>query len=95
MDTLLHLLVAGLTTAGVYCLIGYSFDLCWRVAKVFNIAQPSCGIFGVFVYLWLRRYQVPLWMGVIVAILLAGMLGLLAERIAITPLRHSKVISFR
>jgi len=87
-------ILGGLTIGGAYCLIGYGFVLCWRVAKVINLAQVNSGLFGGFVCLWLTHLKFPLFVGIIAGILASGLLGFLTDRLIINPLRRSKIIAW-
>jgi branched-chain amino acid transport system permease protein len=94
MAIIIQVILGGLVIGGVYCLIGYGFVLCWRVAKVLNLGQASSGVFGAFICLYLVRFGVPLPLSFICGILVAGVLGLITERLIINPLRRSKIIGW-
>ncbi len=94
MSLALQIILGGLTIAGVYCLIAYGFVLCWRVAKVINLAQVNSGLFGGFLCLWLTGIGIPLPVSIIAGLCLTGLLGLGTERLIINPLRRSKIIAW-
>lgn len=94
MAIIFQVIIGALTIAGSYCLIAYGFVLCWRVAKVLNLAQASAGVFGAFICFWLQGHGTPLPISVICGIAFAGLLGLMTERLVINPLRRSKIVAW-
>ena len=94
MSIIVQVILAGLVIGGVYCLIGYGFVLCWRVANVINLAQASSGVFGAFVCLHLTWAGTPVHIASMCGIAVAGILGLITERLIITPLRRSRIIGW-
>ena len=94
MPILIQVILGGLALGGAYCLLAYGFVLCWRVAKVLNLGQVSSGVFGAFICFWLWGFGVPLYVSFICGVGVAGMLGLITERLIINPLRRSKIIAW-
>jgi len=94
MTIVIQVILGGLAIGGVYCLIAYGFVICWRVANVLNLGQASSGVFGAFICLWLDRFGVPLYVSFVCGVAVAGILGLLTERVIINPLRRSKIIGW-
>ena len=94
LSLVIQLILSGLVTGGVYCLVAYGFVLCWRVANLLNLAQASSGVFGAFICYILAKQGVSLWIGVPCGILFAGLLGLIAERTIVTPLRRWKIAAW-
>lgn len=91
---LMQLFIAGVFAGGIYCTVGYGFVLNNRVSKKFNLAQSSCGMMGIMITrtLWLGGWSLNLALLVGIAIAFIG--GLLVERIAVNPLRASKIIGW-
>jgi branched-chain amino acid transport system permease protein len=94
MSIIIQLILSGLAVGGGYCLIAYGFVLCWRVAKVLNLAQASSGVFGAFICFWLYGFGAPLFLSFICGVGMAAMLGLTTERLVINPLRQSKIAAW-
>lgn len=88
---LIQLILAGLYGGGVYGLIGYGFVLTSRVSRKFNLGQASCGMIGIMVTrsLWLEGWL--LGVALLTGIAIAFVAGILVERIAVNPLRESKI----
>lgn len=94
MAFIVQILLSSLTIGGVYSLIAYGYVLTYRVSEKLNLGQASSGVFGAFICLWLYHSGVPLFFGIIAGIVVAGLLGVLAERCLINPLRRSKIIGW-
>jgi branched-chain amino acid transport system permease protein len=94
LPILVQILMAGLTNAALYTLIGYGFVLTYRVARVFNLAQVASGLLGAYICVFLVSRGLNLYVCALVAIMIAAALGILTERLAINPLRSSKIFGW-
>lgn len=79
-------LVAGLATGSIYALIALGYNLVLASSGVFNLAQGANVTIGIIgSYVLITRYGLPAPLVVLLMALAGGMLGLLAERIAVRP----------
>ncbi len=91
---LLQYLLSGLSTGAIYALIGIGFSIIYNATGIINFAQGEFVMLGGMLTLFLLSVlQLPLWIAIPLAVLLAALVGLLFERLAIRPLRKASPIS--
>lgn len=79
----------GIFLGSIYGLFAMGYTLVFGVLDLLNLAHSAVFMLGAFIGLELVvTLGLPLWAGVLGAILAGGVLGLLIERIAFAPLRH-------
>ena len=83
-------LVSGLAIGAIYALIATGFSLLWQGSQTVNFAQGDFVVVPAFVMLGATSLGLPLWVGFVVALLVAGaVLGVLFKRLLVDPmLRH-------
>jgi branched-chain amino acid transport system permease protein len=82
-------LVNGLFTGSVYALFAVGYTLIFGVLDILNLAHQAVFTAAAFLCLTLVvRYHVPVLAGLPLAMLAAGVMGLLLDRIAFRPLRY-------
>ena len=88
---LLDVLVSGLTSGSLYCLVGVGFNILYRPTKVFNFAQGDLVMLGSMgSALLLTSYGWPWWLALGATMLAVALLAMLEEKIAVAPvLRNS------
>jgi len=79
-------IVTGLVLGAVYALSAIGIVVLYRSTGVVNFAYGAIGAMGALVAWQMQRDDIPLWIGVIVAILLGGLLSLGYGLIAGPPL---------
>lgn len=79
---------SGLAIGAVYALVALMFNIVLTGSNVFNFAQPQFIMIGAFVgYVGLSQNQYPLVLVICAAAAVGALLGLLEDRVAITPLK--------
>lgn len=79
----------GIFLGSIYGLFAMGYTLVFGVLDLLNLAHSAVFMLGAYIGLQLVvTLGLPLWAGVLGAILAGGVLGLLIERIAFAPLRH-------
>lgn len=87
MVEFLGYLVPGLMLGTVYTVISLGFITIYRTTGVLNIAQGEYFLLGAYaVYLMVIQVGLPLWIGISLAVILLGILGLLTERFTLRPM---------
>lgn len=85
---MLQLLVSGLALGAVYALVALGYNAIFRTSQVVNFAQGEllmiAALIAVGLYTW---YDASVWLAFPAAILLAVLVGLLVERLAVRPLQ--------
>lgn len=93
-NQLLQYLLSGLSTGAIYALIGIGFSIIYNATGIINFAQGEFVMLGGMLTLFLMEtMKLPLWAAVPLAVLLATLVGLVFERMAIRPLRKASPIS--
>jgi branched-chain amino acid transport system permease protein len=82
-----QLLVSGLLVGGVYAFIALGMVLIFKATGVFNFAAGHLMALGAFVaVLIMVQLGLPVWAGIAVALVVAALIGILAERLALRRL---------
>ena len=94
MDVFLQLTVSGLSNGMVYALAAVGFVVIYKSSDVINFAQGELLLFGAYLsFFAIAQIGLPWSVGVLLTLVLAVVLGLLIERIALRPLIGEPVIS--
>jgi branched-chain amino acid transport system permease protein len=71
----------------VYALVALGFVIILKCSRAFNIAQGHFVMIGGYLgYTFLVTFNLPIWASLLLAILVAIMMGLLIERLTLRPL---------
>src|SRR6476661_7853650 len=82
-------LINGLFAGSVYALFAVGYTLIFGVLDILNLAHQAVFTAAAFFCLTLVvRYHLPVLVGLPLAMLAAGVMGLLLDRIAFRPLRY-------
>jgi len=82
--------IAGLAAGGLYAVLGVCLTLMSRLVRVVNFAQAATGMFGAFTAVWLvRQAGLPIWLGSVLGVLVAGILAVAIGWIAATWLSEA------
>jgi len=87
MTFFLQLIVTGFALGMVYALIAIGFVIILKCTNAFNIAQGHFVLIGGYLgYTFLVPFGLPVWASLLLAIIVAIIMGLLVERLTIRPL---------
>ncbi|GAA4477949.1 ABC transporter permease subunit [Microbacterium panaciterrae] len=82
--------IAGLAAGGLYAVLGVCLTLMSRLVRVVNFAQAATAMFGAFAAVWLvRQAGLPVWLGSVLGVLIAGLLAVVIGWIAATWLSEA------
>ena len=94
MDVFLQLTVSGLSNGMVYALAAVGFVVIYKSSDVINFAQGELLLFGAYLsFFAIAQIGLPWSAGVLLTLVMAVVLGLLIERIALRPLIGEPIIS--
>jgi branched-chain amino acid transport system permease protein len=87
MTFFLQLVVSGVSLGMVYALVALGFVIILKCSRAFNIAQGHFVMIGGYLgYTFLVTFNLPIWASLLLAILVAIVMGLLIERLTLRPL---------
>ncbi len=87
MTDFVQALVNGLGQGSVYALLALGYVMIYKATKVISFAQPSLMIVGgLFAYHFTRVWELPFWVGLVMATLCGALLGMVVERLAMRPM---------
>ena len=81
--------VLGLIAGASYGLLGLGLVLVYKSSGIFNFAQGEFGTVAVFALYVATTQGVPYVFAIIIALVIAGLLGLITERAVIRPLARA------
>jgi branched-chain amino acid transport system permease protein len=82
-----QLLAGGLSTGSIYALVGLGLMLAFKGTGVLNFAQGELVTLGAYTALFLSlTTSLPYWAIFILTVLLAGIIGVVFERLLVRPL---------
>lgn len=93
MENLYQYLLSGLSNGAIYALIGFGFAIIHNATGIINFAQGEFVMLGGMLALFFLVFcGFPLAPSIILAILIATVVGIIFERLAIRPLKNAKPI---
>ena len=85
-----QLLASGLSTGSIYALVGLGLMLAFKGTGVLNFAQGELVTLGAYTALFLSlTTSLPYWAIFILTILVAGIVGIVFERLLVRPLMRA------
>lgn len=94
MDVFLQLTLSGLSNGMVYAMAAVGLVVIYKASDVINFAQGELLLFGAYLaFFCIGQIGLPWSLGVAVTLVLAVLLGLLIERLALRPLIGEPIIS--
>jgi branched-chain amino acid transport system permease protein len=94
MTFALQLGITGLSLGMVYALIAIGFVIILKCSNAFNIAQGHFVMLGGYLgYTFLVTAHLPVWASILAAIVVAVLMGIIIERLALRPLIGQPVLA--
>ena len=94
MDTFLQLTFSGLTNGAILALVALGFVLIYKASDVINFAQGDFLLLGAYMtYAMIVQIGLPWSVGVLLALVLAVVLGVVVERFVLRPMIGEPAIS--
>lgn len=87
MEILLSRLFSGATFGSVYILIALCLVIVFRSSSTINFAQGEFALFTTYITWWLTSKGLNVWVAILPAIAIGFLLGAVAERWLIRPVR--------
>ena len=90
MTTLINYLLSGISLGSVYAIIALGYTMVYGIAKMLNFAHGDVIMVGAYIcFFATSRYHLPPLLGVLGAMAVCTVLGILVERLAYKPLRSA------
>jgi branched-chain amino acid transport system permease protein len=93
MSALLHQILSGLATGGIYASIALALVVIYQATHHVNFAQGELAMFSTYIAWTLIQFGFPYWLAFVVTLAIAFVAGVLIERIIIRPIEDAPVLS--
>ncbi len=89
---MLQIVIQGLLLSGLYALIAMGFMLIFSIGRTLNLAYGAYLMIGGYTYFWLsQQLQMPQIVGIIGAVAVGVLMGLLKHQLIVKPLKGDHV----
>jgi len=92
MEALLHQVLAGLATGGIYASLALALVMIYQATHLVNFAQGEMAMFCTYIAWSLVNAGMPYWGAFFLTVLIAFALGVLIERLVIRPVQNAPVL---
>ncbi len=90
MVTFLTHLINGISLGSVYAIIALGYTMVYGIAKMLNFAHGDVIMVGAYMcYFAVQTFQLPPVVGILLAMVVCTVLGIVIERLAYKPLRQA------
>ena len=89
----LQFLISGITVGAIYALVGLGFSIVYNSSQVINFAQGEFVMIGGMATVFLIAAGAPMPLAVVLAVLVAVVIGFALGKFAIEPARGAPVVS--
>jgi branched-chain amino acid transport system permease protein len=93
LDALIHQVLAGLATGGIYASLALALVMIYQATHLVNFAQGELAMFCTYMAWSLVNAGVPYWGAFFLTVIGAFILGVLIERIIIRPVEQAPVLT--
>ena len=92
--TFLSFLISGISLGSIYAIIALGYTMVYGIAKMLNFAHGDVIMVGAYICFYATsRYELPPLVGVILAMIVCTILGIVIERLAYKPLRAAPMLA--
>ncbi len=93
MDALIHQVLAGLATGGIYASLALALVMIYQATHLVNFAQGELAMFATYIAWTLIHAGVPYWGAFFLTVGFAFILGVVIERVVIRPVENAPVLA--
>src|SRR5712671_5277264 len=93
MDALLHQVLAGLATGGIYASLALALVMIYQATHLVNFAQGEMAMFTTYIAWSLINADMPYWPAFFLTVAFAFVLGVIIERVIIRPVEQAPVLA--
>lgn len=93
-EQVIQQLINGISLGSIYALIALGYTMVYGIIKLINFAHGDIYMIGAYVgFFAMTLFQMPFIPALVIAMLIAGVVGMVIERLAYRPLRHAPKIA--
>ena len=86
--------ISGISLGSIYAIIALGYTMVYGIAKMLNFAHGDVIMVGAYICFYATtRFELPAIVGVILAIIVCTVLGIVIERLAYKPLRAAPILA--
>lgn len=90
----LSYLISGICLGSVYAIIALGYSMVYGIAKMLNFAHGDIIMIGAYVaFFTLSKFNMPVLVAILAALIVCTVLGVVVERLAYKPLRKATSLS--
>jgi branched-chain amino acid transport system permease protein len=93
MDLLLHQILSGLATGGIYASVALALVMIYQATHLVNFAQGEMAMFATYLAWTLMQAGVPYWGAFFITVAAAFVGGVILERVVIQPVENAPILS--
>jgi branched-chain amino acid transport system permease protein len=93
MELLLHQVLAGLATGGIYACLALAVVMIYQAIDHLNFAQGEMAMFSTFIAWQLIQWGVPYWIAFCGTVAFSFLVGVAIERVLFKPIHDAPVLS--
>lgn len=93
MDLLLHQVLSGLASGGIYASVALALVMIYQATHLVNFAQGEMAMFATYIAWSLMQAGVPYWGAFFITVALSFVGGVLLERVVIQPVENAPILS--
>ena len=94
MGILLQTIINGIMLGSIYAMVALGLTLIYGILNIPNFAHGALYMIGAYMaFFAITSFSVPYWLGLIVAMVILFVIGMLVERLAFRPLYDKPLIN--
>ena len=93
MDALLHQVLSGLATGGIYASVALALVMIYQATHLVNFAQGELAMFSTYIAWSLIQAGLPYWAAFFLTVIGAFVLGVVIERVIVRPVEEAPILS--
>jgi branched-chain amino acid transport system permease protein len=93
MQQLLHQVLSGLATGGIYASLALALVMIYQATHLVNFAQGEMAMFSTYIAWALIQAGVPYWGAFVITVVAAFVGGVLIERLIIQPVENGPILA--
>ena len=93
MDQLIHQILSGLATGGIYASVALALVMIYQATHLVNFAQGELAMFATYLAWALIQAGVPYWGAFLITVASAFIGGVVIERVIIRPVENAPILA--